>query len=189
MRIKGPMNKNLLMKKTGFLLTILALICAMQACETSTQPAVQQAEAMPKSPNDSLFAVNEGGYNFAIFLPKDLMIENEPEIRFNSATGDLHIRIGERFWIVASQESKDISKLKEEINENMLFTSRIIEETNNALLYQRLLPDGRAYDYNYRYLSSIGGKPYFFKTCEEGEYSKESVDMMKSAIMSVHSRG
>lgn len=177
------------MKKTGFLLSIIVLISAMQSCGRATQPATQQAEVMPQSANDSLFSVNEGGYNFAIYLPKDLMIENDPEIRFNSATGDLHIRIGERFWIVASQENKDISKVKAEINDNMLFTSRIIEETDNALLYQRLLPDGRAYDYNYRYLSSIGGKPYFFKTCEEGEYSKENVDMMKTAIQSVHSRG
>jgi len=166
----------------------IALVILNQSCNTTTKQSEEQVQSKAQSANDSLFKVNEGGYDFAIYLPKDLMIENTPEITFNGATGDLHIRIGEQFWIVASQEKKDIALVKAEIEENMLFTSRIIEENGTSVLYQRLLPDGSAYDYSYRNISSINGKPYFFKTSEEGEYSRESVDLMKTAINSVHTR-
>ncbi len=176
------------MKNFLVALISIALLCAAQSCDNGSNQNQQVVAKEPQSPNDSLFTIKEGGYDFAIYLPKDLMIENTPEIRFNSATGDMHIRIGEKFWIIASQENKDMTSVKEEINENMLFSSRVIEESANSLLYQRLLPDGKAYDYNFRSVSSIGGKPYFFRTCEEGEYSKESVDLMKVAIMSAHSR-
>jgi len=173
----------------NFLITLgsVAMLCVVQSCNNAPKEPAQVVAKEPQSANDSLFTIKEGGYEFAIYLPKDLMIENTPEIDFNSATGDMHIRIGEKFWIIASQENKDMASLKEEISENMLFSSRVIEESANTLLYQRLLPDGKAYDYNFRSLSSIGGKPYFFRTCEEGEYSKESVDLMRTAIMSAHS--
>ena len=173
--------------KVLFIISI-ALVILNQSCNTTTKQSEEQVQSKAQSANDSLFKVNEGGYDFAIYLPKDLMIENTPEITFNGATGDLHIRIGEQFWIVASQEKKDIALVKAEIEENMLFTSRIIEENGTSFLYQRLLPDGSAYDYSYRNVSSINGKPYFFKTSEEGEYSRESVDLMKTAINSVHTR-
>lgn len=175
------------MKRIGLLFTVVFIASAIVSCERNSQ-SKDLVVKVPMNPNDSLFVVSEGGYDFSIYLPKDLMIENTPEIRFNNATGDLHIRIGEQFWIVASQESKDISALKAEINNDMLFTSRIIEENKHSILYQRLLPDGSAYDYNYRNLCNVSGKSYFFKTCEEGEYSMKSVDLMKSAINSVHPR-
>lgn len=176
------------MKRKVLSMIVVALVLINQSCDTTPKQAEEQIQSKAQSSNDSLFKVNEGGYDFAIYLPKDLMIENTPEIIFNGATGDLHIRIGEQFWIVASQEKKDIAAIKSEIEENMLFTSRIIEENGTSVLYQRLLPDGSAYDYSYRNVSSINGKPYFFKTSEEGEYSRESVDLMKTAITSVHTR-
>lgn len=176
------------MKRRVLFIIGAALVLFNQSCDTTPKQSEEQIQSKTQSANDSLFRVNEGGYDFAIYLPKDLMIENTPEITFSGATGDLHIRIGDQFWIVASQENKDIASVKAEIEENMLFTSRIIEENGTSVLYQRLLPDGSAYDYSYRNVSSINGKPYFFKTSEEGEYSKESVDLMRTAITSVHTR-
>lgn len=142
----------------------------------------------PKTANDSLFAIKEGGYDFAIYLPKDLMIENSADIRFNDATGDMHMQVGDKFWIIATQENLDMDALRKEVNENMLFTSLVVEESDNGILYQRLLPDGKAYDYNYRGITTVGGKTYVFRTSEAGEFSRENVELMKTAIQSVHHR-
>lgn len=166
-----------------FPIAVLTLI-AFQACQNEPVKQAAQAE-LQLDPNDSLFTINDGGYTFRIILPKDIMIANTPVIQLNGATGDLNIRCGDKFWIVASMEKNDIAGIKNSIHEDMLFTSKIIEETNNSLLYQRLLPDGAAYDYNYRSICDVGGKSYTFRTSEEGEFSLESVNRMKQSISSV----
>jgi hypothetical protein len=172
------------MKKLVLLpITILGMI-VFNACQHESSKQAAQAE-LQLNPNDSVFTVNDGGYTFRIILPKDIMIANAAVIQLNSATGDLHIQCGEQFWIVASLEKTDMAGIKTTINEDMLFTSKIIEETNNSLLYQRLLPDGAAYDYNYRSICDVAGKSYTFRTSEEGEFSLESVNRMKASISSV----
>jgi hypothetical protein len=176
------------MKKITLLASIITTVVALEACH-SNEPQAPQAEAqVAVNPNDSLFTVNEAGYNFQIALPKDLMIANAPEIAVNEATGELNIRLGEQFWIVATQEQMDLASIKHELEEDMLFTNKVVEESNNSLLVQRILPDGTTYDYSYQSLNQISGKPYVFKTSEEGEFSMESVNRMRQAISTVHQK-
>jgi len=170
------------MKKILLFAASCALIVALDSCNNGNQ-TTKETSSVTLQPNDSLFAVSNGGYNFQIILPKDLMIMNTPRIDMNSATGELHIHLGDQFWIVASQEKTDMTAIKSAIQEDMLFTSRVVEETNNSILVERILPDGTTYD---RSVNDIGGKPYIFKTSEEGEFSIESVNRMKYAISSVH---
>jgi hypothetical protein len=172
------------MKRFSLLTLAAAFLMLMHSCESGDKTASAKPEPTLQ-PNDSIFHVNDGGYNFSIVLPKDLMIMDSPKISVNGATGELHIQVGDQFWIVASQEQTSMQTIKSAMQEDMLFTSRIVEETGNGVLYQRILPDGSEYDYSYRNFCEVGGKPYVFKTCEEGEFSMESVSRMKQAIASV----
>ncbi len=175
------------MKKYTLFSIVVALTISISSCDMKNNAETKTAGVVLQ-PNDSIFNVNEGGYNFQIILPKDMMISNVPEISMNNATGELHIHLGEQFWIVASQEMTDMPKIKNAISDDMLFTNRIVEETNNSILFQRILPDGTTYDFNFRSFNDVGGKPYVFKTCEEGEFSIESVNRMRQAISSVHQK-
>jgi len=168
---------------TLFLVCMIAAV-VFNSCHSGEVKENKPAAAV-LNPNDSLFMVNEGGYQFQIILPKDMMIASTPSIKMNEATGDLHIQCGEQFWIVATLEKTDIPAIKTAIGEDMLFTSKIVEETNNSILYQRMLPDGALYDYNFRSVQEIAGKSYSFRTSEEGEFSMESVNRMKQAIGSI----
>lgn len=173
------------MKKFTLFFSVFTFMMLVHSCEMNNTNT-NKASELVLQPNDSLFAINDGGYNFKIILPKDLMISNTPRISVNGATGELNIRLGEEFWIVAVQEKTDITTIKNVINEDMLFTSHVIEETNNSLLVQRNLPDGTTYDYNFHSFGDVGGKPYLFKTSAEGEFSMESISRMKQAISSIH---
>lgn len=172
------------MKNLALSIAIASCLFFVQSCSDESQKQPENSIAL--QPNDSLFHVNEGGYNFNIILPKDMMIDNVPSISVNSATGELNLHLGNQFWIVASLEKADIASIKAELNEDMLFTSRIVEESNNSIMYQRILPDGTEYDYSFKCSNEVGGKPYFFRTCEEGEFNMENVGRMKQAISTVH---
>lgn len=177
------------MKKAFYALSCFAIAFLVFSCETPTPKVeVQQSQLSLEEelkPSDSLFTVHEGGYDFSILLPRDLMIQDDTEIHFNDATGDLHIQIGNRFWLIVSQEEGSIAQVKEEIQEDMLFKNVIIEETMNSLLYRRVLPDGNTHDYNYCKRVEMADKTYLFRTSEEGEFSKENVDLMVSAVESI----
>jgi hypothetical protein len=175
------------MKKLILIFSCSLVLMSIQSCQPGRNADNTGANG-PKTANDSLFVIHEGGHDFAIYLPKDLMIENTADIKFNDATGDMHMQIGDKFWIIASQENIDMDSLRKEVNENVLFTSLVVEETVNGILYQRLLPDGKAYDYNYRGIVTVGDKTYIFRTSEAGEFSRENVELMKVAIQSVHHR-
>jgi hypothetical protein len=172
------------MKNTLYTALILALL-ATQSCQNQTSDSGHEKAALQLQANDSLFHVDQAGYNFNIILPKDLMISSNPDIKVNEATGELNIRLGEHFWIVASQEKMDMNALKAAMNDDMLFKPEILEESSNSILYKRVLPDGTEYDYSFKSCSEISGKPYLFKTSEEGEFSKDSVTKMKQAISSI----
>ncbi len=166
---------------------LLCTIAFLPSCNNNDQQVEKHADILLQT-NDSLFNVNESGYSFQIILPKDLMISNTPRILVNQSTGDLHIQLGEQFWIVASQEKSDMTNIKTVMDEDMLFTNKVMEETQNSLLVQRILPDGTTYDYNFRSFSEVAGKPYVFKTSEEGEFSIESVKRMRQAIASIREK-
>ncbi len=172
------------MKKVALFTAVIGAVISFQACQNAE--CSKETKSLMLQPNDSLFHINESGYSFNIILPKDLMIENEPVIGVNSSTGELNIQLGNQFWIVASLEKADMTKVKAELGEDMLFGCKVMEENPNSLLFQRILPDGTEYDYSYRYAGEIGGKSYFFKTCEEGEFSMENVGRMKQAISTIH---
>ena len=174
------------MKNLSLFLAVVVGQFLLFSCSDSSN-ADSKKETVQLQPNDSLFHINQGGYDFNIILPKDLMIENTPEISLNSGTGELNIHLGEQFWIIASLEKADIIRIKTELSEDMLFTNRIVEENDKSVMYQRILPDGTEYDYSFKCSNEIGGKDYFFRTSEEGEFKMDHVTKMKQAISSVHS--
>ncbi len=176
-----------IMKKILLLSLVASTIVCFNACQSNTTAPVN-AESNTKiniSPNDSLFIVNEGGYHFAIALPKDLMINDAPRIEHQSSSGELHIKIGDDFWLVATEGQANLETIKTELGEDMLFTFKVVEEDQSSLVYQRFLPDGTEYDYSFRSLSQVGSKHYVFKACDEGEFTKEEVTKMKRSVGSV----
>lgn len=175
------------MKKSTLFTLAAAATITFSACQNSSTPPPATSEVSPTniSPNDSLFVVNEGGYHFAIALPKDLMINDAPRIEHQSGSGELHIKIGTDFWLVATEDQTNLDGMKSELGEDMLFTFKVVEEDKSSMVFQRFLPDGTEYDYSFRGISQVGDKHYVFKACDEGEFTKEEITKMKHSAVSV----
>jgi len=173
------------MKNNLFALLFVGFLLLTQSCQNDPVNSAVTTDKIQLSENDSLFEVNDGGYKFSIVLPKDLMINATPDIVLNGATGELHITVGEQFWIVATQEKGDLNNFKSALADDMLFKHEVVEENSQSLLFKRVLPDGTEYDYSYKSCSDISGTPYVFRTSEEGEFTKDNVTRMKQAINTV----
>jgi hypothetical protein len=175
------------MKKSTLLIIAASAILFFDACQSAPTTPTEQPEVVKIniSPNDSLFVVDQGGYQFAIALPKDLMINDAPRIEHQSSSGELHIKIGDNFWLVAIEGQSSLDQVKSELGEDMLFTFKVVEEDKSTMVYQRFLPDGTEYDYSFRSMNQVGQKYYMFKACDEGEFTKEEVGKMRHSVSSV----
>jgi hypothetical protein len=176
------------MKKITQCAFVLASLAILESCENTqtTGTPIAETQKIQCSPNDSIVVINEGIYHFAITLPKDLMINHAPRIEHQSATGELHIKIGEDFWLVASESQQNLDAIKSELGEDQLFSFKIVEEDQSTMVFQRFLPDGTEYDYSMRGMTQVGDKQYIFKASDEGEFTKEEVTKMKNSVASVH---
>jgi hypothetical protein len=113
------------------------------------------------------------------------MINDAPRIEHQTSSGELHIKIGEDFWLVAVEGQSNLDGIKSELSEDMLFTFKVVEEDKASLVYQRFLPDGTEYDYSFRGTSEVAGKHYIFKACDEGEFTKDEITKMRHSVGSV----
>jgi hypothetical protein len=172
--------------KKGLVYTAIALALVGSGCQN--QQAKENAKALV-SANDSLFHVSEGPYRFSLYLPKDLLINNAAELKMNSATGELHIAIGDNFHLVVFQEQKDLAALEAELKEDPLFTNKIVEREEDALVYQQVLPTGEAYFYHYARIADVSGTPFVVRSWSLGEYPMDGIQRMKHAAKSIHLNG
>lgn len=166
----------------------LAVFLAAVAVSCKTEKNKHEANTQV-SVNDSLFHVNEGPYRFAIYLPKDLLINNTAELKMNSGTGELHIAIGDYFHLVIVQEAKELAALEAELKDDPLFTNTIVEREENSLVYQQVLPTGEAYFYHYVQVTDLEGTPFVMRSWSQGEFPMDGIQRMKHAARSIHLNG
>lgn len=168
-------------KKLTYLIAGTAMIIA--ACQ---QHAPVEMSTRELGPNDSLFKVNEGPYNFSICLPKDMMINNTPQLRMNEATGELNIQLGDKFHLVIAARQQDLGQLEHDLQGDDLFTNKIVEEDGSSLMYQQILPTGETFSYQFcKNVTTPNGTPYFICTSPMGEFSMESISRMKQVVSTI----
>jgi hypothetical protein len=164
-----------------FLFTALVVSC--------TEPAHPlEVTSCEGGPNDSLFHAADGPFNFAVFLPKDMMIVNDADIRFVPAKGELVIGIGPAFRLVVIEQESDLKTLLDSTEDEGIFTFKIVDEDDHAIVYQQLLPGGKEWFYQVIGKATPGKASYTFRSDPMGEYTLEDAQRMADAIRSISTR-
>ena len=170
------------MHKTPYLL-VLALIASLSAC--IIPGSRQERTALKLQANDSLFHVKQGDFDFRIVMPKDLMITNEPVFELGKNGEQLAIRCGQDFNIIAHKRSSASIDLVSEQSKDGLFNHRVLDDEDASVVFSRVLPDGRIYDYRLIQYLKIGKQGYAFETADDGTFDLPQVLRMRSALASV----
>jgi hypothetical protein len=174
------------MKKCILFLSVAFIVFA--ACQQQAVNHAANSTTRALGPNDSLFRIAEGPYHFSLCLPKDMMINNTPQVQLNSATGELNIQMGERFHLVIAARQQDLAQIESDLKTDDLFTNQIVESDHSSLMYQQVLPTGETYSYQFcKNVTTPDGTPYFVCTSPMGEFSMESVSRMKQVVNTISS--
>ncbi|MFN5621996.1 MAG: hypothetical protein ACK478_11895 [Flavobacteriales bacterium] len=170
------------MCKTPYIL-LLVFIVSLSGCII---PGARQKRAELKlQANDSLFHVKQGDFDFRIVMPKDLMITNEPVFELGKNGEQLAIRCGQDFNIIAHKRSSTSIDLAAEQSKDRLFDYRVLDDEDASVVFSRVLPDGRIYDYRLIQYLKIGKQGYAFETADDAAFDLPQVLRMRSALASV----
>jgi hypothetical protein len=166
----------------SYLCVILISVLAV-SCTDQTHPL--EVTAREGGPNDSLFHVADGPFHFAIFLPKDMMIVNDAEIRFVPAKGELEIGITNSFRLTVIEQESDLKSLLDSTEDEGIFTNKVVDEDERTIVYQQILPGGKEWFYQVIGKATPGEASYTFRSDPMGEYTLEDARRMAAAIRSI----
>jgi hypothetical protein len=170
------------MRKTPYILLLL-LVASLSACII---PGARQARAELKlQANDSLFHIKQGAFDFRIIMPKDIMIANAPVFELIKGGEQLAIRCGNDFNIVVRKRQDNQNEFSVDQRNDCLFNYRVLDDEDGSVVFSRVLPDGRIYDYRLIQFLPVGNLGYTFETAADAEFDLQQILRMRTALASV----
>ena len=166
-------------RKVLFFLAIIALI-VFTGCII---PGISRERAeIELQRNDSLFVIDEGDFHFHIVLPKDIMINSEPNVQLAENSHTLRISCGAAFQVMVEINDSKTTQLPDGEG---IFQYAIIDNEDHSIVFKRILPDGNTYDYGLKQYTSMGENDYVFYSSPESEFTLNDVLRMRGALASV----
>ena len=171
------------MKNTYMISMLISLV--LFSCTSITNKQDEPTKLIHMvAETDSLFKVEEGGYALAITLPKALLKEDS-KFGYRSNFGDVELFIDSKFHLFITNEQLSLTTLKEELEQNELFSRKFYNEAPNELLYQSLLPDGTEMGFQWIKQITLNEQSYFILTEPRRDYSKQHIRKIQDCCKSI----
>ena len=165
------------MKKLLVAIGVIVLM-VWTACTTNSDDVV--AEAAPLNQ----LVIDEPGYKMNIMMPEEYIGRLDKCTSYDHDLGQLNIQVDDKFAMEIKQGTTSLKEMKNNLNNEQLFTYQFSYETPQGFIYQSFLPDGSTYSANFIQLISVGDQKYTVKNAQ-GDYSLESIEKMQKAAKSI----
>ncbi|PCI99866.1 MAG: hypothetical protein COB15_03515 [Flavobacteriales bacterium] len=173
------------MKKITYLFaTIIAL--SLTACGGGAEEPVEEVVETVVLKGFEELNLSEWGFNLIVMVPKE-EIHGTPEVTLTER-GALEIVVGLGFGLEIMYGEADIELLKMDLKEDLVFTSEIIKEEENALIYSQNIPDSGVKTQNhFLYKAQIGTEVYEVRDIIDGEFGSGMIEKMLKAAKTIKS--
>lgn len=171
------------MKRFTYLMaTIIAL--SITACGSGTDEIIDETVGKVELKGFEELDLSEWGFNLTVMVP-EAEIHGEPEVVLTER-GALEIVVGLDFGLEIMYGDGDIEMLKMDLNDDLVFTSEIIKEEENALIYSQNIPDSGVKTQNhFLYKAVIGVDIYEVRDILDGEYGSGMIEKMLEAAKTI----
>lgn len=128
--------------------------------------------------------LSKWGLNLTMMVPN--ADENgEPQIELTEM-GSLEIIVGPGFGLEIMYGDGDIELLKKDLKEDLVFTSEILKEEENAVIYTQDIPDSGVKTQNhFFYKAQVGSDIFEVRDLMEGEYGEGMIEKMLSSAKTI----
>jgi hypothetical protein len=173
------------MKKIIYLFsTIIAL--SLTACGGGAEEPVEEVVETVVLKGFEELDLSEWGFNLIVMVPNE-EIHGAPEVTLTER-GALEIEVGLGFGLEIMYGEADIELLKMDLKEDLVFTSEIIKEEENALIYSQNIPDSGVKTQNhFLYKAQIGTEVYEVRDIIDGEFGSGMIEKMLEAAKTIKS--
>jgi len=128
--------------------------------------------------------LTQWGFEMSIMVP-NAEGNGDPEITLTER-GALEILIGNDFGIEIMFGEGNLALLKADLKEDLVFTAKIVEEEEDALVYIQNIPNTEVKEQNhFFYKKSIGNDIYEVRDLIDGEYGLEMIKKMLAAAKTI----
>jgi len=126
----------------------------------------------------------EWGFDLTIMIP-EAEIHGDPEVVLTER-GALEIIVGLDFGLEIMFGEGDLELLKMDLKDDLVFTSEIIKEEENAIIYTQDIPDSGVKTQNhFLYKAEVGTNIYEIRDIVDGEYGAGMIEKMLEAAKTV----
>ena len=130
--------------------------------------------------------LSEWGFELTVMVP-EAEIHGDPEVVLTER-GALEIVVGLDFGLEIMFGEGDIELLKMDLKDDLVFTSEIVKEEENALIYTQDIPDSGVKTQNhFLYKAEIGTDVYEIRDIVDGEFGSGMIEKMLEAAKTVKS--
>ena len=172
------------MKRLTYLFaTIIAL--SLTACGGTEEPAEAVVETVSLKGFEEL-NLSQWGFNLIVMVPKE-DLNGAVEVTLTER-GALEIVVGLDFGLEIMYGEADLELLKMDLKEDLVFTSEIIKEEENALIYSQNIPESGVKTQNhFLYKAQIGAEVYEVRDIIDGEFGSGMIEKMLEAAKTIKS--
>lgn len=165
---------------------IILLIPVLFFSITSCSDSANNEETVSKEGNRlkgfERLDLNEWGYAMSIMVPSD---EGEPEVTLMES-GSLEIIVGQNFGIEINYGEGDLALLKSDLQNDLVFTSTIVSEDENTIVYSQNIENSGVKTQNHFFHRAVlGTDTYEIKDLARGEYGEKMIEKMLDAAKSL----
>lgn len=124
--------------------------------------------------------LSQWGFNMTIMVP-NAEINGEPEIILTDR-GALEVVVGLYFGIEIMYGEGDIELLKMDLKDDLVFSSEIVKEEENTLVYFQDIPNSGVKTQNHFFYKAVIGDDIFeIRDLIDGEYGQGVIEEMLAA--------
>ena len=170
------------MKKLAYLVATIFGLTLFSCSESDQSKEVKVEEAVLKGHEP--FSLSQWGYDLKLMVPKE-ETHGKPNVTLTEM-GTIKIIVGLDFGLEIGFGEADIPLLKADLKEDLIFTSEIVKEEENALIYTQTIPDaGVKKQSHFMYKAIVGSDFYEVRDVSDNNYSVGMVGKMLEAAKTI----
>ena len=172
------------MKQLIYILTACLLIGWASCGDKTTNDATTEDLEVTELKGYEEIDLSKWGFNLTMMIP-NAEENGEPKIELTEM-GSVQIVIGSSFGVEIMYGEGNIELLKKDLKEDLVFSSEILKEEENAIVYTQDIPDAGVKTQNhFFYKAQVGNDTFEVRDLMEGEYGEGMIEKMLTAAKTI----
>ncbi len=162
---------------------LLIIVSLLSACGDEKKPVLEEETKEQEAPTGTVHDLSSHDIPLIVRLDHNTLGTDTPSVRWNEDIGKLEVQAGDRFSILVSEEAGDISRLKADLERDMLRKHTIIEEQQDLIIYRSTFPDDDIVFVHFYRILEHNGRTFVIESHDQGQFNESDIRRMAASVV------